>query len=266
MPPRIHLRKMFPNGTGDELLDAELSRAGACRRRSRCGSILCGACGMWAREAEVCDDLRAFYAAVGGEPKPHETTWLTVNLPPEMGNDQATLQWFRQLWHDFRRRRLPGSVMCGGFQVAGGQGYLHCHAVVWHPGFTAAEVKAKAEKWFPETDRSVGIREEGWYSWLSLFQNKRNVFCYAKSPVPKKKEHETWAAYRTGVLRSVGARARLTTSAFGSLRLRIGTSKPKFKWDNDVMRSRTTGKAVELTAMYAWLRSRRNGSSVGEDE
>lgn len=266
MPPRVHVRKMFPEGSGNELLDAALACATACYRCLRCGEWLCGVCGMWAREAEVCDDLQSFYAAIGGLPEPHEATWLTVNLPPEMGNDEVTLRWFRQRWHDFRRRRLPGSVICGGFQVGGDEGYLHCHVVVWHPGFTTAEVKDKAEKWFPKVARSTGVRSEGWYSWLTLFQNLRNVFCYAKSPVPKKKAHETWEKYRAGVQRSVSARLRLSDSAFGGMRLRIGMSSPSFEWNNNVMRNKVTHEVVELPEMYAWLRSRRNGSSGSDDE
>lgn len=133
------------------------------RYKTRCNHPLCPACtGRLARQ-EAERVWKLFNAAAGAPILFDDLTWLTVNIGylPIGSSFKAMTARAKKAIRNMRNRKFPGTVWAMELEIqlqGDGQGKLHAHGLVWHPGVTRESIEEALRALFTEA-RAVCAKE-----------------------------------------------------------------------------------------------------------
>ncbi|MFN4275870.1 MAG: hypothetical protein ACK4FJ_06185 [Ferrovibrio sp.] len=133
------------------------------RYKTRCNHPLCPACtGRLARQ-EAERVWKLFNAAAGAPILFDDLTWLTVNIGylPIGSSFKAMAAQAKKAIRNMRNRKFPGTVWAMELEIQlqdDGQGKLHAHGLVWHPGVTRESIEEALRALFTEA-RAVCAKE-----------------------------------------------------------------------------------------------------------
>lgn len=252
----------------------------SCSRNEPCRLSVCRKCGDGMKRRQLKSNLKCLFAAVGERPPQQQLAWLTINygwIDATSKADCAVMaKKFRKSLANTFDRHLPDHKAVGDMDVSD-DCLLHAHILVWHRDLDVTHLAAKLRKvftrpravhvtnWYVHQDHKVRDRIRLAEKTIALDDlNLMKVMTYGIKVLPELTFNpDGRLLHKEDTAEVVGQRLlglqHIRGNGMRGGRIRVGVSRPEWKWHRDLLVHKETGEYQTILLMTELLRRKRTG-------